>query len=202
MAMAVAMSLGVTPPGFSMLAEGRLFGRRLGVDYRFVMTCKDALGVAGLCGPTTDQATVEVPWSGTQTSAHADAVVSRGGTWMVTGLQSGTATFSGNSTLSSDASLRSVFRSNVNAMFSFDAQATYNTILVSTQQHQVIGGSATFQIWAHDKTTDPNNGGDVDVTFQATAELTFHADQTAALVIDGTERYTIDVATGAVARAH
>lgn len=41
---------------------------------------------------------------------------------------------------------------------------------------------------------------DVDRSFDVTAELTFNADQTATLVLDGTETFKIDLETGKVTR--
>jgi len=55
-------------------------------------------------------------------------------------------TFSGNSNFSFDATLRSIFRPGATATYSFDASASYNAIRISTQQRQVIDGSASFDI--------------------------------------------------------
>lgn len=192
MSLAVAIALGETPPGFAVLGDGHMQGSRLGVDYSYMMSCKTAAGVVALCGPTTAQATVDVTWSGMQSSEHADATVSRSGTWEVRDLQSGVATLSGDSTFTVDASLRSVFRPSATARFSFEAQASYMNVFVSTEQHRVLDGMASFAISATEGSAK----------FEAKAEVTFFADQTADLWIDETEHYTIDVEAGAVARAN
>jgi hypothetical protein len=41
---------------------------------------------------------------------------------------------------------------------------------------------------------------DVDKSFDVTAVITFHADHTATLVLDGTQTFTIDLTTGKVTR--
>jgi hypothetical protein len=166
---AVTISLGTMPPGFSLTGDGHFHGSRLGVDYSYAITCKNLAGTVGVCGPTTDQASVDVSWSGNLTSTNADASVSRTGSWAVTGLQTDTATFSGDSTLSFDATLRSVFRPGAMATYMFDASASYNAVRISTQQHQVIDGSASFDLTAHHQVTGtPNN--DVDASFASTSE--------------------------------
>jgi hypothetical protein len=143
MADSVTISLGAMPAGFSATGSGHFRGNRLGVDYDYAITCKNAAGATNLCGPTTDQASVDVSWSGTLDTANVDADVTRDGHWTVTGLQTPTATFNGDSTFSFDATLTSIFRPGVTATYSFDASASYDDILISTQQRKVTGGTAT-----------------------------------------------------------
>ena len=102
--------------------------------------------------------------------------------------------------LSFDATIRSIFRPGAMATYSFDASASYNAIRIATQQHQVIDGSANFDLSAHAQVSGTNH--DSDATFDIHAQITFHADHTADLVLDGSQHYSLDLTTGAVARVN
>ena len=196
------IALGTMPAGFTLQADGHIQGSRLGVNYSYAITCKNLAGATlAACDHTTDQATVDVSWSGSLTSQYLDASVSRDGTWTVTGLQTDTATFSGDSNFSFDATVRSIFRPGVTATYSFDANASYNAVKISTQQRQVIDGSASFDLTAHSTVTGAGSGN-ADASFDVHAQITFHADHTASLVLDGSRHYSIDLTTGAVVRAN
>jgi hypothetical protein len=201
MADTVSLSLGVLPQGISLMGDGHFHGSRLGVDYNYSLTCKTAAGVTGLCGPTTDQATVVVAWSGNLSSTAVDASVTRNGSWTITGLQGDTATFAGDSSFTFDATLRSVFRPGVTATYSFDASASYDAVKISTQQRQVIAGSAAFDITAHHTVTG-SGSNNVDASFEVHAAITFHADHTADLTLDGSQHYSLNLTTGVVARVN
>ena len=197
----VTISLGVMPTGFSLMGDGHFHGTRLGVDYNYSLTCKSAAGVVGVCGPTTDQATVQVAWSGNLTSTNADASVTRNGAWSIAGLQSATATFSGDSTFSFDATLRSIFRPGATATYSFDASASYDAIKIATQDRLVIGGSASFDIAAHATVTGAG-ASNADKSFDVHAQITFHADHTADLVFDASQHYSLNLTSGVVIRVN
>ena len=66
----VTISLGAMPSGFSLTGNGHFHGSRLGLDYDYAITCKNVAGTVGLCGPTTDQASVDVSWSGDLDTAN------------------------------------------------------------------------------------------------------------------------------------
>jgi hypothetical protein len=195
----VNIALGTMPAGFTLSGDGHFQGSRLGVNYSYSIACKSATGATlSVCNSTTDAATVNVAWSGSLTSQYVDASVTRNGTWSLTGLQGATATFAGDSTFSFDTTLRSVFRPGVVATYSFDASASYRAIRISTEQRQIIDGSASFDVSAHGTVTGGKN--DVDAAFEVHADITFHADHTATLVLDGTQHYTINLTTGGVVR--
>jgi len=202
MADSASLALGTMPAGFALQGDGHIQGSRAGVDYSYAIACKNLAGAAlTACDPTTNQATVEVSWSGNLTSPNLDASVSRDGTWTVTGLQTDTATFSGDSNFSFDATVRSIFRPGVTATYAFDANASYNAVRISTQQRQVIDGSASFDLTAHATVTGAGSGN-ADASFDVHAQITFHADHTASLVLDGSRHYSIDLTTGAVVHAN
>lgn len=200
MADTVSLSLGVSPPGISLSGDGHFHGNHLGLDYNYALTCKGVGGVVGACGPTTDQATVDIAWSGNLNTTGIMADVTRNGSWTVTGLQSDTATFSGDSSFSFDATLQSIFRPGVTATYSFDASASYDAVKIAMQQRLVIGGSAKFDITAHHMVTGTKN--DVDATFDVHAELAFAADHTATLTLDGDQHYSLNLSTGVVVRVN
>lgn len=193
----VTIAQGAMPTGFTLSGDGHFRGTRLGVDYSYAITCKTATGAVGLCGPATDQASVQVAWSGTLDTTNVNASVTRNGSWSITGLLSDTATFNGDSTFSFDATLHSVFRPGVTATYSFDASASYDAIKIATAQRQVIGGTASFDLAAHATVTGAGSNN-VDKSFDVHAEITFHADHTADLVLDASRHYSLNLTTGAV----
>ncbi len=198
----VAIALGGMPLGFSLQGDGHIRGNRLGVDYSYSIACKNLAGaVIAICDRTTNEASVDVSWSGSLQSPNLDATVTRDGTWTVTGLQTDTAAFSGASSFSFDTTLRSIFRPGVTATYSFDASASYAAVRIATQDHQVIDGTASFDLTAQHMVTGTTNH-DVDASFSVHAEITFHADRTATLVLDGDQQYTINISTGVVVRVN
>ena len=195
----VTIAQGTMPSGFSLMGDGHFHGTRLGVDYNYAITCKSITGAVGLCGPTADQATVEVAWSGNLDTANVDASVTRNGSWSIVGLQSDTATFNGDSSFTFDATLTSIFRPGVTATYSFDASASYKAIRISTQQRQIIDGAASFDLSAHAQVTGTAKN-DSEASFDVHAAITFHADHTADLVLDATQHYSLNLNTGVVIR--
>jgi hypothetical protein len=265
MADAFTISRGEMPFGFGLGLNGdkHIHGNRLGLDYSYTAVCKDAAGAdLAKCDKTADQAQIDVSWSGSLKTPNLDAEVSRMGSWTLTGLQSDTASLSGNSSFSLDTTLTSIFHSGATSSLSIDATAMYNAIAIATKKRQVTGGSATFSLTVHRVVTGTgsgsgsggsgsgsdtgsgsggsgsggdtgsgsggsgsggsgtgsgsgsddhggkNHGGrghdpvghDIDKTFSVTATITFHDDQTAELVINGTDIFTIDFKTGKVTR--
>jgi hypothetical protein len=202
MADALSIARGVLPLGFLRDRDGRVHGNRMGLDNSFMVTCKDAAGAAqAACDKTTDSATVDVKWTGSLQTPNFTASIDREGTWTITGLQSATATFSGSSSFTFDTTLMSIFHQGVTSTLSFDNTATYNAITIATADRQITGGSASFEVKAHRTVTGTAMGSnDVDKSFDVHAELTFNADHTATLVLDGMHTFTIDLKTGKVTR--
>jgi hypothetical protein len=194
----VTIAQGAMPTGFTLMGDGHFQGTHLGLDYSYSIVCKSAAGAVGPCAPTTDQASVDVAWSGNLATTYVDASVTRNGSWSIAGLQSDTATFSGSGTFSFDATVRSVFRPGAQATYSFDASAAYNAIKISTQDRQVVDGSASFDLTAHAQVSGTNH--DSDASFDVHAQITFHADHTADLVLDGSQHYSLNLTTGGVVR--
>lgn len=208
MADSVSIALGRLPLGFLRGGDGRIHGSRMGVDHSFTVTCKDAAGATlAQCDKTTDSATVEVSFAGDLKTPNLTASVDRQGTWTVSGLQSATATFNGDSSFSLDTTLTSIFHQGVTSSFTLDATAAYDAITIATQDRQVTGGTATFDLKTHRTVTGTGTGSgtgmgphDVDKTVEIHAVLTFNGDGTATLVLDGTHTFTIDLKSGRVHR--
>lgn len=199
MADSVTIALGGMPAGFALSADGHFRGSRLGVDYSYSISCKNLAGATlAVCDRTTNEATVDVSWSGNLDTQNVDASVTRNGSWTLTGLQTDTATFSGDSSFSFDLTLLSIFRPGVTSTYELDASASYDAIRISTVQRQIIDGSASFDVSAHHTVTGGRN--DVDASFEIHADITFNADHTATLVLDGSQHYTVNLSTGTVAR--
>lgn len=193
----VNIALGTMPVGFALSGNGHFQGSRLGVAFDYAITCKNLAGLSlGTCDATTNAATVNVSWSGNFASPNLDAAVTRDGAWAVTGLQTNTATFSGNGSFTFDATLRSIFRPGVTATYNFDASAAYDAVKITTADRKVVDGSASFDLTAHHMVTGTTSN--VDATFDVHAVVTFHADHTATLVLDGSRSYTLDLTSGAV----
>jgi hypothetical protein len=135
-------------------------------------------------------------------SVDLTASIDRQGTWTITGLQSATATFNGDSSFSLDTTLTSIFHQGVTSSFMLDATASYDAIQIATADRQVTGGTASFELKAHRTVTGTAMGShDVDKSFDIHAELTFNGDHTATLVLDGAQTFTIDLKTGRVSKA-
>jgi hypothetical protein len=197
----VNIALGTMPLGFALSGNGHFQGSRLGVTFDYAISCKNLAGLAlGTCDATTNDATVDVSWSGNFASPNLDASVTRDGSWAVTGLQTDTATFSGDGSFTFDATLRSIFRPGVTATYNFDASASYTAVKITTADRKVVNGSASFDLTAHHMVTGTTNN--VDATFDVHAVVTFHADHTATLVLDGSRTYTLDLTSGVVAHVN
>lgn len=195
---AVSLARGVLPLGFLRGSDGHFRGNHLGVDHNFTVTCKDAAGaVQTACDKTTDSATIELEMTGNLDTPNLTASIDREGTWTITGLQSDTASMDGNSSFTLDTTMKSIFHEGVTSTFMFENTAVYTAITISTADRQITGGSATFDVKAHRTVTGTEMGAhDVDKSFEIHAELTFNADHTATLVLDGTRTFTIDLRSG------
>jgi len=199
---AMNLAFGRLPIGFALHGDGRFHCNRMGVDNSLTVTCKDAAGATlAKCDKTTDSATVDIAWTGKLETPNFTATVDRQGSWTITGLQSDTATFNGDSSFSLDSSFTSMFRPGETGSATFSNTASYDAITIATADREITGGSATFEVKAHRTVTgSPMGKHDVDKSFDVTAVLTFNADHTATLVLDGTRTFTIDLETGKVTR--
>lgn len=204
---ALSIARGHLPLGFLHDDDGHFRATLMGVGHDFTVTCKDAAGtVQTACNSTTDSATVTVKLTGDLQTPSFSSSIDREGNFTITGLQSATATFNGDSSFSLDTSMMSVFHPGVTSTFMFDATASYQAITIATADRTITGGSASFEVKAHRTVTGTGTASgtnhDVDKSFDVKADLTFNADQTATLVLDGTQTFTIDLTTGRITKVN
>ncbi len=191
------LASGVMPAGLAVSVSGHVTGTRLGLSYDYQLSCTNLAGQAlSVCDATTDRAEVTLSWSGMLNLSHVQASIQRSGDWTITGLQSGTPTFNGNGTFQFDIAVQSIFRP-VTATYHLDYAASYNQIGIDAQ-HRPVSGSIHYSIAAEHMVT---NGGSTSTgTFDIDAVVTFHADGTASIVLDGSRTYQLNLSTGAVSR--
>lgn len=195
---AVKLARGIMPFGFFQTSDRHFGCRRSNLDVSFTIVCKDAAGaVQAKCNSRTDEAAIDVAWSGSVDTRTFDSMVSRLGSWTLTGLQSETATFSGLSAFSSSTTLTSVFSNRVSS-YELNTAAAYNAIHISTDDRETIDGSASFDVSAHRVVTGGKH--DVDRTFEVHTDVIFHPDHTATLILDGEREYLLDLDTGRITR--
>lgn len=187
------LATGQMPPGLSASGSGHFAGTHLGLDYDYQITCSPAP-----CGAATDSAEVKVSWSGSLDLSNLQASIDRSGDWTLTGVQSGTATFAGEGSFSFDIAVQSLFRT-ANASYHLDYDATYSAVRIDVATRRPVGGSIHYQISAQHDASGPN--GSASGNFDIDAVVTFAADGTATLTLDGSHHYTINLANGIVTKA-
>src|SRR5262249_50385825 len=149
-----------------------------------------------VCDATTDRAELTVSWSGMLNLSHLQASIQRSGDWTLSGIQSGTPTFNGQGTFQFDLAVQSVFRP-VTATYHLDYAAPYQQIGLNAQ-HRPVSGSIHYSIAAEHMVT--NGGSSSSGSFDLDAVVTFHANGTATVVLDGTHTYQLNLETGVVSR--
>ncbi len=192
----VVIASGTLPLGLALSANGHVDGSRLGVNVDYAIACTDAHGQAlPLCGDPTDKVDATLAIDGNLATPGVDASLTRTGHWTVTGLQGDTATFAGTSRFDFGATVRSIFRPGDVSTYTFAYDANYDAVAYTTATKQTIGGSASFEVSGKHTVSGSTTS---ERTFGVHADLAFHADHTATLLLDGTQTYTVDLATGAV----
>jgi hypothetical protein len=191
------LAIGLAPLGITLKASGEFNGSRAGLAYDYSLSCSDEDGQAlARCGAETDTAQVEVAWSGNLALPHFSASVDRRGTWQLTGVQSGTAVFSGSSSFEADAQFQAAWR-NIQRHYHLSYEASYDDITVQRAPRQIVSGAVHYDVAASREASSTR--GESEATFDVSADLTFN-NGSAELVLDGSHRYTLNVATGQVTR--
>jgi Putative Ig domain len=195
----IQLSLGTMPIGLSIDAKGHISGNKLGLTYDYQVTCSDASGAAqATCGKTTDRADIQVAWTGNLALPNLTASVDRHGEWKLAGLQSDKITLDGDGTFTLDADVKSIVRP-AEATYHLAYQGSYAAVVFDTVQQAPVSGTIHYAIAAkHTETAGQNTS---TATFDVDAEITFQGGGKASLVIDGSQHYTIDLATGVVIHA-
>jgi len=195
----VQLARGELPAGFSRGNDGHFHCKRVNLDFSYMVTCRNAAGdTLARCDRTTDAADIEVSWSGSLEFPGFSSMTSRIGSWTLTGLQSDTTTFDGLSAFTSSTNITSRFHAGAMASYELDTAASYDAIKIATKTREPFAGGAQFDVSARRMVTGTRH--DVDAAFDVHADLTFHSDHTASLVLDGVHHYVIDLETGRVTK--
>jgi hypothetical protein len=186
MAGLVAIAHGTMPAGFTDAGGGVITGTVLGLDYSYMITCKNVSGtVLATCDSTTDSANVSFTWDGMIALPAITATITREGNWSISGLTGATATFNGNGTFVDDATISST-------SYHFDTSATYSDVAIDTSSGVADNGEIQLSIDASKEAA----GG--STSFSVNADITIHADSTATIILDGQHDYTVNLQTGVV----
>jgi hypothetical protein len=194
---AVNLALGARPAGFATQGSGEVTGSRGGLTFTYNVSCAGLAGAAlPACGPTTDVATASVQWNGSFTGPRVTATATRTGSWTLSNLQSDTLTFRGQGAFTVTSSFIALSQP-ISRTFRMSYDATYQDVLVSKASGRPIGGSIRYLI-AAERARD-GAFTTVDASFDVEAVVTFAADGTATLVLDGQRTYSVQRANGTVA---
>jgi hypothetical protein len=190
------LAIGVVPFGLTLSASGEFNGNRLGVDYSYDVSCKDAQGNAmSVCNSETDSANVNVAWSGELSAPPTIvAMADRSGMWHLTNIQSGVALFNGDSSFEFDST---VMNDGVTTDYHFSYSGSYEDVRIQRNPHKILGGTIRYDISA-DHRVSGLDGGNSASAFDIDAVLTFDGEGHAKIVLDGTHTYDLDLASGNV----
>lgn len=191
-----SLAVGVTPAGVTANGVASFGDAHAGLDYSLTISCVDAAGVAlSACGANTNDARASVTWNGNLTlPPDFAASVSRQGTWTLSGVQSGTATFEGSGTFDLSAQFTSIFHG-AKASVDVSYGANYHAVTYSMAAHHPTGGSIDYAIAASSAASGAR--GDSGGSFTMGAHVVFNPDGSATMTLDGTYEYVV-LASGIV----
>jgi len=192
---AIKLSTGVMPLGLSVDVKGHINGSRLGVTLDYTLACSDAAGAKQTeCNDKTDRADVSVSWNGQLVLPSLTASVDRKGAWSISGLQSKQIHLNGDGTFTFDSDVKSILHPG-EATYHLAYAGEYKDVVLDTEQGPV-SGTIHYAISADHTAT--SGSSKADGSFDIDAVLTFTGAGKATLVLDGTEHYDVDLATGIV----
>lgn len=196
-AVTTQLAAGTVPLGLSLGGLGQFHGNLFGVDFQLTVHCRDAAGVEVTCGDAAASATIDTAWSGELTLPRLHVEAMRSGTWTLSGLATAQTTIDGSArfTLASDFS--SASEANLRTL-DLAAEATYDAVIVDDATRRFIGGEIHYAVDATRTHTTPS--GEDRTALSIDAVVTFAADGSATLVLDGDHTYRLDLATGVVVR--
>jgi hypothetical protein len=193
-AVVLGLATGIVPPGMTLDGLGRFSGQLGGLTFSGAINCTDAGTDNPVpCSATTATATVSVSWSGQLQTPRLTITATRTGTWKVTGLQTSTVTINGLSHVDVTSEFASASDKNHKTL-ALAVDGTYEAVTVDRTSFLATGGDIQYAITGQRTHTTP--GQDTSGTFTVDATLTFHADHTASLVIDGNQQFEVNLDTG------
>ncbi|ACY19303.1 hypothetical protein [Haliangium ochraceum] len=173
---------------------------RAGLIYEYDLSCFDLAGAPlADCGAETDTAEVALSWSGEIVAPRYEASIDRVGEWQLSGLQSGTAVFSGTGSFEVSSSFQALGR-DVSRDLALSYDASYQDIAIDMETRRALSGSIVYQISGERSGERPQ--GNLAANFSVRAELSFLGDGTASLLLDGSHAYSIDLSSGALSAAN
>lgn len=169
---------------------------RAGFRFEYDASCFDAAGVAlEACDGSADSAEIAVDWSGNFEGPRYTAEVSRTGSWSLVGLQGDIAELNGEGQFELSSHFDALFvPADRSLVLSYDAE--YDAVRIDTAARQVVGGTIRYSVQGQRIVQRADRNREVNLDVQA--QVTFQADGTAALVLDGARSYTIDLDSGEV----
>lgn len=181
-------------------ASGKFTGNHLGLEYSYSAKCSNAQGAAQeACDKSSDSADVEVSFSGELALPRLTASVVRDGSWQISGLQNDQVTFEGNSELSLDTQLESLFR-DASRAYRLNYVATYDGLVLDKSTRRVVAGTVTYDIDSERMAS--GRRGDSEAQFNIDGVLEFKADGTASLTLDGTHMYKLHMGSGGLTKTN
>ena len=194
----VMLAAGKPVSGFTTAADGSYTGSHDGLGYTYTLTCSDRSGAAlGSCGRTTASADAKVGWAGTLLLPTLTTTVTRTGDWQLTGVDGPTAKLDGTSSLELATDVTSIFRQG-DTKYDVVADARYANVEIDTTTLAITGGEIDYDVTS---TMHSTAGQETDADhIEVDADITFAADGTAMLVLDGQHSYRIDETTGVVVK--
>jgi hypothetical protein len=193
---ASAIATGSPGAGISLNASGSFSGNHLGLKYDYRIACADSAGMAlGNCSSASDTADVSVKWSGTLNTAALSGMVSRDGMFKLSGIQSGTVTVAGSSSLAADAHFEAILR-DATRDYHLSYNAHYDGVQLQRSPAKMIGGRIRYALEVERKAT--NGATESSKNFEIDADLVFDGTGGAKLTLDGDHHYMINTSSGAV----
>jgi len=179
-------------------ASGKYSGNHLGLDYAYTATCSNAEGAPlAACDKSSDSADVTVSFSGELTLPRLSAAVVREGSWQLSGLQSEQVTFAGDSELTVNTQLESLFRDATRA-YRLNYVASYEGVVLDKATRRVVGGKVTYNIDSERMATGTR--GESEAQFNIDGVLEFKADGTASLTLDRSHTYNVHMGSGGLTK--
>ncbi len=197
---ATQISVGTPPLGLAVNASGHLEGKHAALAYDYSATCRDAAGrTLSKCDLSTDAATVMVSWSGELASPNLSATITHQGALQLHNIQSGTASISGDGGFDFDTHFQSVWR-HIERDYHLGYTVSYDAVRVRRVPLLIVGGAIHYAVTA-DHITAAGSGQSAG-SFRMEADIAFAVDGSAALTLDGTHHYRIDMASGLVSKSN
>ncbi len=191
------LAAGTVPIGLSLVTLGQFQGILFGVDFHLTVECRDAAGAAMACGDNTASASIDTAWSGELTLPNLHVAAMRSGTWTLSGLTTDRTTIDGGAQFTLESDFTSVTQE-VQRSLDVSADVDSDAVVVDDGSHRFVGGEIRYDVSATRTRTTPE--GEDSAALSIDAVVTFAADGSATLVLDGDHTYRLDAATGAVIR--